>query len=304
MRYKYLSLSNYKGTYLLIRYMHGCIWRDCLLGLIDSVILQSFHQPRKLRIPRRRELMPVPPPHLPFDLSLRLSSLQRGFQSAAHSSLPSSSPSGPHCTSTSSKGSNGGGGSGEGGGGGSVDGSERKRAGDDGVGLVESAAGALSVSPITVVASAPGTPGPPLTLVQPALTQVLGAVRVAPTVVTNVVRPVASTPIPIASKPLEGAVALSSLAQDTKATLLIGSGGGAQQLPIAAGGGYLSLSSSPWPSPCDPFWVFMPFSLAFKRTWCFHIHRRPLTTTTSSDSKLITAVDDQPAVFPLTSTKQ
>lgn len=191
--------------------------------------------------------MPVPAPCLPFDLSLRLFSLQRGFQPAARSSLPSSSPSGPHCTSTSSKGNNGGGG--EGGGGGSADGSERKRAGEDGAGLVESAAGVLSVSPVTVVASAPGTPGPPLTLVQPALTQVLGAVRVAPTVVTNVVRPVASTPIPIASKPLEGAVALSSLAQDAKATLLIGSGGGAQQLPITAGGGYLSLSFWLWPGP-------------------------------------------------------
>lgn len=115
----------------------------------------------------------------------------------------------------------------------------------------------LSVSPVTVVASAPGAPGAPLTLVQPALTQVLGAVRMAPTVVTNVVRPVASTPVPIASKPLEGAVALSSLAQDAKATLLIGGGGGggAQQLPITAGGGYLtSLSSSPRPGPCGTSW--------------------------------------------------
>lgn len=161
---------------------------------------------------------------------------QRGFQPAARSSIPSSSPSGPHCISTPAKGTDGGGEEGGGGGGGDDSERKRRRAGDDGEGLGESAAGVLSVSPVTVVASAPGAPGAPLTLVQPALTQVLGAVRMAPTVVTNVVRPVASTPVPIASKPLEGAVALSSLAQDAKATLLIGGGGGGvQQLPIAAG---------------------------------------------------------------------
>lgn len=82
------------------------------------------------------------------------------------------------------------------------------------------------------------------------LTQVLGGVRPAPTVVTNVVRPVASTPIPIASKPVEGAITLSSLPQE-KATLLIG-GGGAQHLPITAGGGYLSSSSPPGPVSVTP----------------------------------------------------
>ncbi|XP_013889990.1 protein capicua homolog isoform X2 [Austrofundulus limnaeus] len=75
--------------------------------------------------------------------------------------------------------------------------------------------------------------------------QVLGGVRMAPTAVTNVVRPVASTPVPIASKPPEGAITLSSLPQE-KATLPMG-GGGAQHLPIAAGGGYLSSSSPPGP---------------------------------------------------------
>ncbi len=81
--------------------------------------------------------------------------------------------------------------------------------------------------------------------------QSLGPVRMAPTMVTNVVRPIASTPIPIASKPVEGAVTLSSLPQDKKATLLIG-GGGPQQLPITAGGGYLSSSSSPGPVSVTP----------------------------------------------------
>ncbi|XP_036450828.1 protein capicua homolog isoform X4 [Colossoma macropomum] len=67
----------------------------------------------------------------------------------------------------------------------------------------------------------------------------LGAVRVASTVVTNVVRPVVSTPVPIASKsPHERKPAIP------QAQLLIGSGaagGGA-----AGGGGYYSSSS---PSP-------------------------------------------------------
>lgn len=74
-------------------------------------------------------------------------------------------------------------------------------------------------------------------LAQQGLTQV----RLAPTVVTNVVRP-------IASKPVDGAIALGALPQDKKPTLLIG-GGGAQRLPIPAGGGYLSPSSSSSPAP-------------------------------------------------------
>lgn len=79
-----------------------------------------------------------------------------------------------------------------------------------------------------------------LGLEQSGLTQFLGTVPMAPTMVTNVVRPIASTPIPIASKPVEGAVTLSSLCNGKKATLLFG-GGRPQQLPITAGGGYLFL---------------------------------------------------------------
>lgn len=81
-------------------------------------------------------------------------------------------------------------------------------------------------------------------MAQQGLTQVLGAVRTSPTMVTNVVRPIASTPE-------EGAVTGNSLPQDKKAALLIG-GGGPQQLPIAAGGGYLSSSSSPGPVSVTP----------------------------------------------------
>lgn len=189
-----------------------------------------------------------------FDLSLHLSSLQHGFQPVARSSLPSSSPSIPHSDSTSAKGNGGGGG------GGGEEGSERKRkrATDGGEGEEAAAGGGVEggggggqgVSSLSIAGSTSSTQAP-LALAQQGLTQVLGAVRMAPTMVTNVVRPIASTPIPIANKPVEGAVTLSSLPQDKKATLLIG-GGGPQQLPITAGGGYLSSSSSPSPVSVTP----------------------------------------------------
>ncbi|XP_038580183.1 protein capicua homolog isoform X2 [Micropterus salmoides] len=160
---------------------------------------------------------------------------QHGFQPVARSSLPSSSPSMPHSNSTSAKG-NGGGGGGE-------EGSERKRTrgtdggeeGSEGGSKSEegSGRGGQSVSSLSITGSTSSTQAP-LALAQQGLTQVLGTARMAPTMVTNVVRPIASTPIPITSKPVEGAVTLSSHAQDKKATLLIG-GGGPQQLPITAG---------------------------------------------------------------------
>ncbi|KTF92175.1 hypothetical protein cypCar_00033687, partial [Cyprinus carpio] len=67
-----------------------------------------------------------------------------------------------------------------------------------------------------------------------------GTVRMAPTVVTNVVRPITSTPISIASKPVDGGVAVGTLPPDGKPKLLIGAGG-------AGGGGYFP-SSSPKPN--------------------------------------------------------
>ncbi|XP_059206662.1 protein capicua homolog isoform X2 [Centropristis striata] len=162
---------------------------------------------------------------------------QHGFQPVARSSLPSSSPSIPHSDSSSAKGNGGGGG------GGGEDSSERKRKrggdggeeGSEGRPREETAAegGGGGLSSLSIAGSASSTHAP-LALAQQGLTQVLGAVRMAPTMVTNVVRPIASTPIPIASKPVEGAVTISSLPQDKKATLLIG-GGGPQQLPITAG---------------------------------------------------------------------
>ncbi|XP_071390769.1 protein capicua homolog isoform X2 [Centroberyx affinis] len=164
---------------------------------------------------------------------------QHGFQPVARSSLPSSSPSIPH---SDPKGSAGGGGA--------EDGCERKRkrgtdGGEEGseggskrgetvaASAGEGGGGGGQVLSLSVPGSMPNSQ-PPLALAQHGLTQVLGAVRMAPTVVTNVVRPIASTPIPIASKPMEGAVTLSPLPQDKKATLLIG-GAGPQQLPITAG---------------------------------------------------------------------
>ncbi|KAM8883442.1 protein capicua homolog isoform 1-T4 [Synchiropus picturatus] len=100
-------------------------------------------------------------------------------------------------------------------------------------------AGGQSVSSLAVT----GSTAPPA---QNCVTKILGAVRMAPTIVTNVVQPITSSPIPIASKPVEGAVALNS-PHDNKPAILIG-GGGAAHLPITSGGGYLSSSSS----PCGP----------------------------------------------------
>ncbi|XP_062867416.1 protein capicua homolog [Trichomycterus rosablanca] len=71
---------------------------------------------------------------------------------------------------------------------------------------------------------------------------VLGNVRTAPTVVTNVVRPVASAPIAIASKPVEGVVAPGAATYDGKPKLLI-AGGGSAGTGAIAGGGYFSTSS-------------------------------------------------------------
>ncbi|XP_034456694.1 protein capicua homolog isoform X1 [Hippoglossus hippoglossus] len=178
---------------------------------------------------------------------------QHGFQPVSRSALPSSSPSIPPADSTSSKGN---------GAGGAEDGSERKRkrgtdggeeGSEGGTKREETAAGGGEgggASSLSITLSTPSTQ-PLVTVAQQGVTQVFGTVRIAPTVVTNVVRPIASTPIPIASKPVEGAITLSALSQDKKATLLIG-GGGPQQLPITAGGGYLSSSSPPGPVSVTP----------------------------------------------------
>ncbi|XP_075962450.1 protein capicua homolog isoform X1 [Anarhichas minor] len=158
---------------------------------------------------------------------------QHGFQPVARSALPSCSPSTPHSGSTSAKGN-------DGGGGGGGRGSERKRKreeGSEGRSKGEEAA-ADGGEGGGGVFSHPSSGQAPLALAQQGLTQVLG------TMVTNVVRPIASTPE-------EGAVTGNSLPQDKKAALLIG-GGGPQQLPIAAGGGYLSSSSSPGPVSVTP----------------------------------------------------
>lgn len=72
----------------------------------------------------------------------------------------------------------------------------------------------------------------------------IGVVRVAPTVVTNVMRPVISTPLPIASKTRDGGTERKSLTLHQQPHLLIGSGSGGG-VP-ATGGGYYS---SPAPNP-------------------------------------------------------
>lgn len=70
-------------------------------------------------------------------------------------------------------------------------------------------------------------------------TQVPGTVRTAPTVVTNVVRPVTSAPIAIASKPAEGGMPLGAPSPDGKPKLLIGGGAAAGSGAKAVGQGGL-----------------------------------------------------------------
>ncbi|XP_026872059.2 protein capicua homolog isoform X2 [Electrophorus electricus] len=114
-------------------------------------------------------------------------------------------------------------------------GEPRQSKGGGGGGQVPSHSHLSSVSGLNVTPSS-----------EPGFSHVLGAGRMAPTVVTNVVRPVVSTPIPIASKPAEGGLSLGAPPPDSKPKLLIGTGGPAGGGAIA-GGGYFPSSSSPKP---------------------------------------------------------
>lgn len=174
--------------------------------------------------------------------------LQQGFHPVARSSL-SSSPS----EFSSAKGNEGGGGESS-----EEDSKKKTKRANDGVdggtkgddalagrgeegGQCDSSLSMTDSSSKTQISLARG-----LGLEQSGLTQFLGTIRMAPTMVTNVVKPIASTPIPIASKPVEAAITLSSLCHGKKATLLIG-GGRPQQLPITTGGGYLFSFLCPCP---------------------------------------------------------
>ncbi|CDQ81109.1 unnamed protein product [Oncorhynchus mykiss] len=154
---------------------------------------------------------------------------QQAFQPVVRSSLPSStntSHADSHSDSTKgdTRGSAG-------------ESSERKRkrgmeGGEEGSGESKRGRGGGGHVPSnSIPGSAPITSTPALGY---GLTQVLGAVRMAPTVVTNMVCPITSMPIPIASKPMEGSIALSALSGEKKAMLLIG-GPGAGGGPFTAG---------------------------------------------------------------------
>ncbi|KAG5842486.1 hypothetical protein ANANG_G00178130 [Anguilla anguilla] len=157
------------------------------------------------------------------------------------------------------RGNEGRGGGGEGGEGGGSS-STKDGVGAGGGGTTATHSGPAS-SQSLMAGSAPGTPlrspdpGPGLALANPlGLSPMLGVGRVASTMVTNVVRPVVSTPVPIASKPREGGPPLSPVTAERKpalqqqqphAQLLIGAAGGGGG-GAARGGGYYS-SSSPNP---------------------------------------------------------
>ncbi|XP_035496858.2 protein capicua homolog isoform X3 [Scophthalmus maximus] len=119
--------------------------------------------------------------------------------------------------------------------------------GGGGGGIQASSLSLSSGQSVISTSAAGGTPSSALG-VNPLLG--IGAVRVASTVVTNVMRPVISTPLPIASKPRDGGTSSSPHPPEKRSLtphqqqLLIGSGPGSG--PTAIGGGYYS-SSSPNP---------------------------------------------------------
>lgn len=117
--------------------------------------------------------------------------------------------------------------------------------GEDGAGLATS----FSLSGQSLMSTPGVTPSSAVASLGASPLLGMGAVRVASTVVTNVMRPVISTPLPIASRPRDGGTSSSplpperrSLTPQQQPQLLIGSGGGS----AATGGGYYS---SPSPNP-------------------------------------------------------
>lgn len=138
---------------------------------------------------------------------------QPGLQPEARFSLPGSSPSVPHPDPPSVKGNGEAGGPG--------DGADRKRKlAADGAEEEEEESSTRKTEPSGVGG---GVQSGSVGQVQQGLPRVLGGVQMTPTVVTNVVRPVVSTPIPIASKPADGAPAIGpQLLQEKRTNLLIG----------------------------------------------------------------------------------
>lgn len=138
------------------------------------------------------------------------------------------------------------------------DGRRKERGEAEGGGIDGGGAQAASLPPPasqSLLSGSPATGTGALSLGSNPAAGSVGAMRVASTVVTNVMRPVISTPLPIASKPREGCTSSSPHPPERKSLtpqqqqppqLLIGSGGGA-----AGGGGYFT-SSSPNPMAAGP----------------------------------------------------
>uniref|UniRef100_A0A1A8EYB0 Protein capicua homolog n=1 Tax=Nothobranchius korthausae TaxID=1143690 RepID=A0A1A8EYB0_9TELE len=132
------------------------------------------------------------------------------------------------------------------------DGESKDTPGGEGGGSLQALS--LSMSSSQPAMATPPAGGAPSSLVGPlGMSQLLGVgtVRMASTVVTNVMRPVISTPLPIASKPRDGGPSSSphpperkSLNPQQQPQLLIGPGAGGGA--AVTGGGYYS---SPSPSP-------------------------------------------------------
>ncbi|XP_055021364.1 protein capicua homolog [Boleophthalmus pectinirostris] len=117
----------------------------------------------------------------------------------------------------------------------------------EGIGLPSS----FSVPGQSAISSAPAAPPPPSSTMGPSSALGIGVSRAASTMVTNVMRPVISTPLPLASKPREGGTTSSphppekkSVTPQQQQQVLIGPGSASGV--TALGGGYYSSSS---PSP-------------------------------------------------------
>lgn len=126
---------------------------------------------------------------------------------------------------------------------------------EGGINIQASSLSIPSAQPVKSTSPAGGAPSSSLGSLGATQTLGIGAVRVASTVVTNVMRPVISTPLPIASKPRDSGPPSSphplerkSLTPQQQPQILIGpgGGGGGGAGSPATGGGYYS-SSSPNP---------------------------------------------------------
>ncbi|XP_060777522.1 protein capicua homolog isoform X3 [Neoarius graeffei] len=125
----------------------------------------------------------------------------------------------------------------------------------------------------------------------------LGAARVASTIVTNVVRPVVSTPVPIASKSAQDRKAAAPQAQ-----LLIGSGmaGSGATLASSGGSGYYSSSSpSPGTAPGGQGGLNLVLGGTFQAPSAVQLITSPASQNPASPATVTPTQSNGPAPLPV-----